>query len=503
MMAQLLDVIDYVDFQTAFPSVAVILFLTWIVRNYWQPLTSNLPPGPKRIPYPFSIFVSLLPSQQGLRPILDIAKKYGDIAFFYQGKQGVVLISSSALVNEAYVNLADCTSGRNPIPAFEQVFRYDKGGVGFSVGDVWRDNRRFMMRSLRTMGMGKHTMEDRITEEAKALIEAFIVKIMKIGSKFDPGMLLFRAVSNIICSITFGHRYDYSDPRHEKIIKAVNLLFREDSGFLNSLPSAFFRGLRPSLLDLQTIFNEEITRHKHELDVDCRQDIIALFLAEVERMRSSLEKGHLYPDSLDVTIFDLMMAGAETVTSTLKWSLLYIAAHQHVQKRISSEIDEVIGSGRPPAYGDRRDMPYTQAAIAEVMRFRPALPLGVKRLVTADVKIQGYDIPKGTEIITNLIGMNLDPRFWDEPEVFKPERHLSEDGKTVVEHPSLQPFGAGRRICVGKDLAKMEAFLFLTNILQRFSFRLPDGVEPDYGLGNQIFTIVPVPYEIILTERGT
>ena len=111
--------------------------------------------------------------------------------------------------------------------------------------------------------------------------------------------------------------------------------------------------------------------------------------------------------------------------------------------QVASEIDQVIGRERAPRVEDRKNLPYTEATLLEVLRFRPILPAGVPHISATDVKVRNYVIPKDSEILINILAMHLDPTLWDDPEVFNPKRFLSDDEKTVIKKEAFIVFGAG------------------------------------------------------------
>ena len=146
-------------------------------------------------------------------------------------------------------------------------------------------------------------------------------------------------------------------------------------------------------------------------------------------------------------------------------------------------------------------MPYTEAIIAESTRMSAIVPTGVLHKAMEDVKFHGYDIPKGTMIMPNVHCIHYDPRYWDEPEEFRPERFLSADGKTLKKHDAFMPFSVGKRQCLGETLARDTIFLYFTNIFHRFSIRLAEEskdatLEPAVG-----FLLAPQDYIVILRER--
>ena len=168
-------------------------------------------------------------------------------------------------------------------------------------------------------------------------------------------------------------------------------------------------------------------------------------------------------------------------------------------------------------------MPYTSAFIQELLRFRTLVPLNVPHVTKQDTKIDGYLFPKKTivrcdvisaekqaefiltwfyqQIRTNIWAVHNDPKLWKNPEIFNPERFLDEQGNFINSNQVI-PFSLGPRHCLGEQLAKMEVFIFLVGMVQKFEF-LPDPRSktlPTINDGRLGAVFTPIPYQIIAKE---
>src|SRR5437868_4098343 len=112
-------------------------------------------------------------------------------------------------------------------------------------------------------------------------------------------------------------------------------------------------------------------------------------------------------------------------------------------------------------------MPYTEAVIAETLRYSSLTPMGVFHTTMEDVEFHGYSIPKGTIVMPNQFYVHHDPKVWGDPMNFRPERFLTSEG-TFKKHEALIPFSIGRRQCLGEALARDSLFLFATNLFQKY-----------------------------------
>uniref|UniRef100_A0A8C2EK70 Cytochrome P450, family 2, subfamily U, polypeptide 1 n=1 Tax=Cyprinus carpio TaxID=7962 RepID=A0A8C2EK70_CYPCA len=205
-------------------------------------------------------------------------------------------------------------------------------------------------------------------------------------------------------------------------------------------------------------------------------------------------------DDLFYIIGDLFIAGTDTTTNSVLWSILYMSLYPDVQEKVQQEIDAVVGSERVPSLTDKGNLPYTEATIMEVQRMTVVVPLSIPHMASETTEFRGYTIPKGTVIIPNLWSVHRDPTVWENPDDFNPGRFLDEQGK-LLRKDCFIPFGIGRRVCMGEQLAKMELFLMFTSLMQAFTFRLPEGKSAPSMHGRFGLTLAPCPFTVCVKAR--
>uniref|UniRef100_A0A2I3T1D4 Cytochrome P450 n=1 Tax=Pan troglodytes TaxID=9598 RepID=A0A2I3T1D4_PANTR len=329
------------------------------------------------------------------------------------------------------------------------------------------------------------------------------------GRPFRPNGLLDKAVSNVIASLTCGRRFEYDDPRFLRLLDLAQEGLKEESGFLREVLNAIpvllhIPALAGKVLRFQKAFltqlDELLTEHRMTWDpAQPPRDLTEAFLAEMEKAKGNPESS-FNDENLRMVVADLFLAGMVTTSVTLAWGLLLMILHPDVQRRVQQEIDDVIGQVRRPEMGDQAHMPYTTAVIHEVQRFGDIVPLGVTHMTSRDIEVQGFRIPKGTTLITNLSSVLKDEAVWEKPFHFHPEHFLDAQGHFVKPEAFL-PFSAGRRACLGEPLARMELFLFFTSLLQHFSFSVPTGQPRPSHHGVFAFLVTPSPYELCAVPR--
>ncbi|XP_035393243.1 cytochrome P450 2C25-like isoform X2 [Cygnus atratus] len=389
--------------------ICLLNFARWKIRSG----KGKMPPGPAPLP----ILGNLLQVKpKDLAKTLEkLSEEYGPVFTVHLGSDPVVVLCGHDVVKEALIDRGDEFAARGRMPLGD---RGNKGlGIIFSNNEGWLHVRRFALTTLRNFGMGKRSIEERIQEEAEHLLEE-LRKTKKMP--FDPTFMLCCTVSNVICSVIFGKRYDYKDKKFLSLMSNMNNIFEMISSFWGQ---------------------------------------------EKDQPNSSF-----HVKNLITTAFDLFIGGTETTSTTLRYGFLLLLKHPEIQEKVQEEIDRVVGRSRRPCVADRTQMPYTDAVAHEIQRFITLIPLSVPRAVTKDIYFRGYFIPKGTTIFPVLSSVLYNSKEFPNPNEFNPGHFLNENG-TFRKSELFMPFSAGKRICPGEGLARMEIFLLLTTILQNFTLK--------------------------------
>nr|XP_039319244.1 cytochrome P450 2D6-like isoform X2 [Saimiri boliviensis boliviensis] len=441
-------------------TVAIFLLLVDLMhrRQRWA---ARYPPGP--MPLPGLGNLLHVDFQNTPNCCNQLRRRFGDVFSLQLFWTPVVVLNGLEAVREALVTHGEDTADRPPTP-INQVLGFGPRSQGVFMaryGLAWREQRRFCVSTLRNLRLGKKLLEQWVTKEAACLCAAFD---NYDGRPFRPNELLNKAASNVIASLTCGHRFEFllCQP---KVLNAIPVLLR-----IPWLAGKVLRSQKAFLAQLDELLSE------HRMTWDPAQpprDLTDAFLAEMEKAKENPESS--FNDvNLRMVVADLFLAGMVTTSITLAWGLLLMILHPDVQRRVQQEIDDVIGQVRPPEMGDQTCMPYTTAVIHEVQRFGDIIPMNMPHMTSRDIEVQGFLIPKGTAIFANLSSVLKDEAIWEKPFCFYPEHFLDAQGRFVKPEAFL-PFSAGRRACLGEPLARMELFLFFTHLLQRFSFSVPTG----------------------------
>ncbi|XP_077495580.1 cytochrome P450 2J6-like [Amblyomma americanum] len=455
----------------------------WLKKS----LRHDLPPGPRGVP-----FLGNLPFMfnNGYREVEALRQKYGNVFGLMLGSRYLVFLCDFDSVTEAL--------SQGPLLNRPEEFPLNITGNPQSVilinGHLWKEQRRFMLKTFSKIGAGKEAMEQRIHEELSHLLPELA---SCSGRRVIPTAVITPSTSNIMTTLLVGRRFEYDDPDCADMNSMVDVIPALSA---QALAVNFFPWLRkllswsrlgpwPRLYDViirRDRFCESLLEAHEKTHHDgVVKDYIDGFLREMKRQNGH---GTFTRKLLIGNLSSFFGGGSGTMRTTLEWLMLTCAAKPHLQRRIQAEIDAILKSSGGKSHvpwRDRDRLPYTQAFMWETTRCKPVNPLGLMRSTTDDVIVCGYVIPRGSIVIPSLWSIFQDQSFWGDPEVFRPERFLADDGTRARKPERLIPFSYGRRRCPGESIASMVVFSYFTTILQHFNIEKPAEQETsgeEFGL---------------------
>uniref|UniRef100_A0A8D3BNP2 Cytochrome P450, family 17, subfamily A, polypeptide 1 n=1 Tax=Scophthalmus maximus TaxID=52904 RepID=A0A8D3BNP2_SCOMX len=441
--------------------------------------------------------------------------KYGDTYSLMMGSHTVIVVNQHRHAKEVLLKKGKMFAGR-PRTVTTDVLTRDGKDIAF--GDysaTWKFHRKIVHGALCMFGEGSASIEKIVCAEAQSLCSV-LSEAAAGGLALDLSPELTRAVTNVICSLCFNSSYCRGDPEFEAMLdysQGIVDTVAKDSlvdifPWLQVFPNADLRLLKQCVSIRDELLQKKYDEHKANYSDHVQRDLLDALLRAKRSAENnntaevSAESVGLSDDHLLMTVGDIFGAGVETTTTVLKWAVAYLIHHPQVQRRIQEELDSKVGGGRWPQLGDRGSLPYLEATIREVLRIRPVAPLLIPHVALSDTSIGDYTVRKGTRVIINLWSLHHDEKEWTNPDLFDPGRFLNSDGTgPIIPSSSYLPFGAGVRVCLGEALAKMELFLFLSWILQRFTLSVPPGhalpsLEGKFGV-----VLQPAKYKVNAAPR--
>ena len=380
--------------------------------------------------------------------------KYGDAVRLQLGPVDLYLFNHPSLI-EAVL------SQQNQHFVKDLSYRALRGAFGdgllLSEGDLWRRHRRLMQPGF---------TGDRMASYAEVIVAdtAQVLSTWRAGEVRDIHREMSQLTVRVITRAMFG--VDAVKTALE-IVEAMDAIMvhyfhQLETWFLvpDWWPSPHSRKAYQATQRLKAIAANIVAERQQSP----KDDLLSGLLQAQGEDGSALSS-----QELEDEVMTLLLAGHETTATTLTWTLLLLAQHPVVWDKLAEEVQSVL-SDRPPTYADLPRLRYTEQVLKESMRlYPPAWALG--REVIQNCQVGDYVLKRGALVYVSQWAMHRDPRFFDAPEQFCPER-WQDNLEQRLPRGVYFPFGAGPRVCIGKAFSVMESVLILAMVAQRFRLTL-------------------------------
>ncbi|CAH0393486.1 unnamed protein product [Bemisia tabaci] len=407
-----------------------------------------------------------------------LAEKYGQVYKLQLGNLPCVVVNGLDNIREVLMSKAQFFDARPNFKRYNDLFAGDKANsLAFSDWSDAQKVKREMLRAHtfpRAFSARFHELDTYMNIELNDLTN--VLKTNE-GSPVALKPLLLHSCANIFTSYFTSHRFERDHPRYAEILESYDEIFYE-------VNQGYAADFLPWLMPLHTSKISRMTEHAHKVRDFVVKEILADKLAawtpgqtQLDYVDSLIEhvKSEVEPKlSMDSALFALedIIGGHGAVANFLLKVLSYVVTRPDVQRKIQEEVDAVTENGREISLADRTFMPYTEAVILEAVRII-ASPI-VPHVASQDGIISGFKVEKGSMIFLNNYDLNMNPKLWDSPEEFRPERFISPEGR-LLKPEFFLPFSCGRRSCMGYKIVQFVCFGTLATICQRFNIHPVSG----------------------------
>ncbi|KAG2032312.1 cytochrome P450 [Suillus americanus] len=439
---------------------------------------ASYPPGPRGWPLIGNILD--VPRVKPWLTFTEWGKKYGDITHIEVLGRHIIVLNSVKSAMEMMDSKSTLYSDRPIFPMLGELVGWKDSLVFLSYGDRLRRQRKNLQRVIGSRAAVGVYNE---IEEVETL--RFLKRVLAKPDQLQEHIR--HTTGAIILRISYGYEVKENDDPF------VDLADRATSQASQGLLGVFMVDYLPFLTKVPAWFPgagfkriarewrgtlEKMVSAPHEFVKDQMVAGIApmSFTSNfLEGSDMSTEEDH----NVKWSAFSLYAGGSDTTVSAIYSLFLAMTLFPDVQKKAQAEIDAVVGPGRLPTFADRDYLPYTEALVKEVLRWSVVIPIAIPHCVTKDDIHDGYYIPKGSLVMSNIWFMLNDPRTYANPSQFNPERFLAKDGKEPETEPRTICFGFGRRICPGLYLAEASIWISAAMSLAVFDISkvIENGVE--------------------------
>jgi cytochrome P450 len=442
-------------------------------------LANKNPPGPK-VNFLAALIGPMLPKVFPFDPLafaLDNARKFGDIAYYCVGPLRVYQVNCPELIRQILVEHPE--QFHKPVFIKRGFGPFVGNGLLTSDGDLWKQHRKLMQPAFNHTQIGKYA--DIMVTHASRLANSF-----QDGEVRDISSDMAKLTLGVLIKSLFGA--DFTRQAEEigtlmtAVLEAANQRLISALQIPTWVPTRRNIHERRALARIETMLRDLIEERRTSNEQ--WNDLLSVLLKAVDE-----ESGARMSDrQLRDEMMTLFLAGHETTANALTWTWYMLAQHPDVAAKLNDEIRRMLG-GRTPSAGDLHLLPYTEMVLRESLRLYPAAP-GFAREPIEDVQIGGYEIPKGSLIAVNTWALHRDPKLFEGPERFDPDR-FAPGWEARIPRYAYLPFGGGPRVCIGNGFAMMEARLIIATLAQRWQFTL----EPDQD-------IIPVQLVTLRPKNG-
>lgn len=467
---------EMVDSNTCLCAAFAVLATALIRRRVTRQKTAR-PPSPLSLPLIGNLLT--MPSGPEYLAFMKLGKDLNsDVVYLEILGNRILVLNSAQAASDLLDKRSALYSDRVCPPTIKEpaFFDWSRNPAILGYNDTWRHHRRMMNNWLNSRAVTQfHRLQEKQTR-------SLLRRLLDVSGQSRPFETVKAEIFFTMASSMFQLAYGYHlqgnrDPVFRNLQEAVHL------GMMAVMFTNFYVNLFPALARVPDWFPG--TGWKRTIR-EWRERKERAINAPFEWTRAQVDKGvaelsilgellqdhdltsALDPEEKDTRLKELGVAlfagGTDTTSTALVSFIAAMILHPQIQAKAQDEIDTVLGPATLPTIADQERLPYVNRVILELMRWHPVAPTAIPHMCLQDDNYRGYDIPRNTVVIGNLWAISRDEQFYNEPEVFNPDRFLDPNV------PSLPSFGWGRRKCPGMHFGEASLFLAVTSLLATYTF---------------------------------
>ncbi|KAK5577034.1 hypothetical protein RB653_001971 [Dictyostelium firmibasis] len=489
-----------------FNIILILISIDFLKKNIGY--GKNQPP---RGGIPFPIFGDL--PKFGVNPhryLTKVAKKKGGIFSVWLGDEKVFIITDPEAIRDIWIkqfkNFSD-----HPRHRSIRIFSGNFNDMAFAEYSLWKINRKWVSSAFTKTKL--KTVGDLIERETNYFIDSMKI-YSNSGESFYPKKYLSKFGINIVSGLMFSEVISKDESidkgAMEKLTIPIQAVFKRLGAdnlddFISILGPLFYfqnKKFKRQVQDIYEYLEVIYDQHVTNLDTENPKDLMDLLIISTE----GKEK-----DMIIHIGMDCLLAGSDSTAASCEWFCLFMVNNPSIQKKAYNELKNCINvekDGKFIPISKRENCPYMQSIFKEVLRMRPVGPLGIPRVALEETTVNGYTIPKGSQVYQNVYGMGH--LYVSNPYEFKPERWIEykkqkdqikaeeeyeleqQDGADEINYSSSKlnsnfddldkvsiPFSLGNRNCPGMSLSELTLFSLCSNILLNFELKSPNGKQLD------------------------
>ncbi|KAF5206256.1 Cytochrome p450 [Thalictrum thalictroides] len=478
--------------------VVLFIFNKLLHTKYQQ---KNLPPSPPSLPIIGHLHLLKQPIHITIAKLLRI---YGPILFIRFGARPVLVLSSPAAIKECFTKNDIIFANRPRLLAGKHLFYNYTVFAMAPYGDLWRNLRRLTTTeifSTTSLDVSSKVRNEEVSAVVREMYKGYSGEFMKVDLKLIFAKLTYNNLTRILGMKPFFVDDEIVNPEkgrdtmneleslfvvngivaigdlfpslkwidHWRVEKIMLKLFKKRDKFMQNMIDDVRSRRSSSSFRTSSTMEDKKDRKESKTPVD-------VLLSQQES-----EPAYYTDDILKGIILMMFDLGTETTSSTMQWAMSLLLNHPEVLDKARREIDLIVGYDRLLSESDLNKLPYLHNIINETLRMYSLGPYLPPHESSDDCTIGGYNIPKGTMLLVNQLGLHHDPTVWPEPSMFKPERFEKRMGESENENEGIKwiPFGIGRRACPGEGLARRFLGLTLGLLIQCFDWENTEGQTVD------------------------